>query len=915
MKLIAFFLAFATTFISFSQQATVSGTVTDNSAKMPVVGAKIILSPKHRAISDLDGNYSIKDVPFGEYEMIITMLSFDTVKVTIDVDKEDFVYAVMLGGSQEIEEMNVIGNLAQDRKTPVAVSTIGKRELTEELGSQDLPMILNSKPGVHATQQGGGDGDARISIRGFSQRNVGVMIDGVPVNDMENGWVYWSNWFGLDAITSQVQLQRGLGATKLALPSVGGTMNILTQNTGGKREIKVRQEYGSGTFLRTSLSYKSGTLKNGWGILFSGSYKQGDGWVDGLNTQGAFYYLKIQKKIGKHVLSLSGFGAPQKHGQRSYNQQIEYWDSQYATKNGVTDLDTTNMDNGVQYNQHWGYYTDSATGKTTVMNERLNQFHKPQVTLKDFWKVNEKLSWSNIAYVSIGRGGGQRYYGSSSTILRDDDGQIAWNEIEYNNKWISQFGMLIPTSDATYDDDLLKSSQILSASVNNHMWIGGLSQFDFKLNEKLKFSGGLDYRWYKGTHYTEVKNLLGGDYFVSNTNLNSQSDMKMVGDKIADGGKPYQNHRDGLVQWAGAFGQAEYSYGRWTAFVNLSGVTNGYKGIDYFQKRTIQVGDSLVEIGYSDTVVYDGRTITRETDGLEYSNTGWKWLYGGTLKAGANFNVTEKSNIFMNVGYLSRTPQYSNVVDNNTNEFFVEIENENIYAFELGYGYRSKKLSINANGYYTIWKNKPFPFGISVPDPNDPEEFVRANVNGMDALHMGVEVDASYRIFKKLTLEGMASIGDWTWQSSEEIDVLGTKFLINAKGVHVGDAAQSTFAGSIRFEPIKRAYVKLKYTYFDRYYSDFDPFSLTGPEATDEEGNGRESWQIPSYGIMSIHAGYRFKFEKSSLNIRANVFNVLNSLYISDATNNRNGSDFDANSAGVFVGQGTRFNISLGFQF
>ena len=65
------------------------------------------------------------------------------------------------------------------------------------------------------------------------------MIDGVPVNDMENGWVYWSNWFGLDAITSQVQVQRGLGATKLALPSVGGTMNILTQNnSGGKREIK-----------------------------------------------------------------------------------------------------------------------------------------------------------------------------------------------------------------------------------------------------------------------------------------------------------------------------------------------------------------------------------------------------------------------------------------------------------------------------------------------------------------------------------------------------------------------------------------------------------------------------------------------------------------------------------------------------
>ena len=155
----------------------------------------------------------------------------------------------------------------------------------------------------------------------------------------------------------------------------------------------------------------------------------------------------------------------------------------------------------------------------------------------------------------------------------------------------------------------------------------------------------------------------------------------------------------------------------------------------------------------------------------------------------------------------------------------------------------------------------------------------------------------------------MASVGDWTWQSTESVNVFGTQVEFDAKGVRVGDAAQSTYAGSIRYSPIKNGYVKVKYTFFDRYYSDFDPFSLQG-------GNGgRASWQIPSYGLMSAHAGYRFKFEKSSLNIRANVFNVLNTLYISDARNNRNGNDFDANSAGVFVGQGIRFNISLGFQF
>ena len=181
-------------------------------------------------------NYTIENVPFGEYNMTITMLSFDTMRVALTVDKADFNYEIILGGSQELEEVKVIGNLAQDRKTPVAVTTLGKKEIEEELGSQDLPMILNSKPGVHATQQGGGDGDARITIRGFSQRNVGVMIDGVPVNDMENGWVYWSNWFGLDAITSQVQVQRGLGATKLAMPL--GRWNNEHSNTEYRRETR-----------------------------------------------------------------------------------------------------------------------------------------------------------------------------------------------------------------------------------------------------------------------------------------------------------------------------------------------------------------------------------------------------------------------------------------------------------------------------------------------------------------------------------------------------------------------------------------------------------------------------------------------------------------------------------------------------
>ena len=199
---------------------------------------------------------------------------------------------------------------------------------------------------------------------------------------------------------------------------------------------------------------------------------------------------------------------------------------------------------------------------------------------------------------------------------------------------------------------------------------------------------------------------------------------------------------------------------------------------------------------------------TTASEGLMTSSTGWKWLFGGTVKAGANFNFTEKSNVFVNLGYLSRTPQYSNVVDNNKNEFFEEILNENIYAFELGYGFRSKQVSVNVNVYYTYWENKPFPYGVSVPDPQDPAEFVRANVNGMDALHMGAEVDVSYRINKKLSIEGMVSYGD----CNPITDDFGNEIIasFDAEGVHVGDAAQTQYGFSIRYEPTPNSYIKIR---------------------------------------------------------------------------------------------------------
>jgi outer membrane receptor for ferrienterochelin and colicin len=61
------------------------------------------------------------------------------------------------------------------------------------------------------------------------------MVNGQPVNSVEDGLVFWSNWSGMADVSQGIEVQRGLGASKLAISSVGGTINIITKTTEAKK--------------------------------------------------------------------------------------------------------------------------------------------------------------------------------------------------------------------------------------------------------------------------------------------------------------------------------------------------------------------------------------------------------------------------------------------------------------------------------------------------------------------------------------------------------------------------------------------------------------------------------------------------------------------------------------------------------
>lgn len=274
----------------FLMGKSVVGVVSDGDK--PLVGANIVIEGTNLGtVSGVDGVYEV-DVPLGDHNVVASFIGYSSVTqvVTVDSTSDVVVDFTLVIDAIAMSALEVLASRA-DETTPVAYTNVSKEEMEVRLGSQDIPMILNTTPSVYATGQGGGAGDARINVRGFNQRNVAVMINGVPQNDMENGWVYWSNWDGVADAAQSIQLQRGLSAVNLATPSIGGTMNIITDPAKYEKGGKFKQETGDGGFLKTTINYNTGLIGDKLALAGTIVRKTGDGIIDGNWTDAWAWYL------------------------------------------------------------------------------------------------------------------------------------------------------------------------------------------------------------------------------------------------------------------------------------------------------------------------------------------------------------------------------------------------------------------------------------------------------------------------------------------------------------------------------------------------------------------------------------------------------------------------------------------------
>ena len=846
-------------------QGKVSGIITDSESKSTLPGANVSVNGSQTAVvSDAEGKFTLS-VPTTSGQLVITYIGYEPQTINFNVASgltKNLGSIALISTANDLEEVVIIGkgviDLAKDRKTPIAVSTIKAADIQAKIGTSDITQTMVNTPSVYVAGQSGGFGDSRISVRGFQQDNTAFLLNGQPINGMEDGKMYWSNWSGLADIANAIQIQRGLGSSKLAISSVGGTVNFVTKATDLKEGGFTSAGVANDSYLKTTVAYNTGMSAKGWGASFMVSHWQGNGYNQGSNGIGQNYFLSVGYRANdKHSFNFLVTGAPQSHDQNFSKKISDY------------------QGFGRKYNNNYGYLN----GK--YLSERTNFYHKPVANFNWDYKINSKMDLSTVLYASWGRGGGTGNYGSSSNKkyvkqLNPYTGLLQDTYIDYDKIYSNNQAL-------TGASGNFSNSYLIRTSVNNHEWYGVVSNLKTKINDNLSLNVGLDLRTYKGTHYRQVANFVGLNEFTDNRRLRGDDDQQQ-GTAISqtvnqslpadpwnatfhsvDQDQKIDYDYSEKISYGGVFGQLEYSNSDFSAFFQGSVSNQMHQRFDRY--------DYLPQFEDSEKI----------------NNVGYN------VKAGASYKAGENHSFYVNAGYYDRQPYHDNIYLNFTNEVNPLTSNEKILGLEAGYNYKTRNFNASLNAFRTTWEDRVVSSSRTVSNAAGETigtttlafgDLVYKSDLGVKQVHTGLELDFTYKVTNDLDFRGFGSLanyeykGDAVSRQTDDNQNLLLETVKDVDGGKVGDAAQTTWGLGAKYQIFTRFSVDADWRNYDKLYSNV--------------GAVKDNLELPSYDLVDAGISYRMLVgprKKDSVVFRVNINNVFDEVYLSELSSNIKTSD------------------------
>ncbi len=848
-----FILAIST---STFAQLVISGQILDQETLTPIQHVNIRVEDQSGGCNSAsDGTFILKTNK-ANANLILTSIGYKQRTINLTNSKNPVELGVITLQPQpySLDEITINAGLKRESKLPVTISSISSRKIDNELGDRPLPLIMESIPGVFSIRNGGGSGDAKISIRGFQQENVSLLLNGIPINGEENGLVYWSNWLGLSNAAAEIQIQKGPGLANASARAIGGSVNIITRNAQKQKSGSLIFELSSYGNINTSIALNSGQLHNGWSTSLLLSFGSGPGWVDATYVKSWSYFFTAHKKINEnHNITITLLGAPQEHGQRT----LKLSNNEVTTK-------------GLKYNKDWGGFNGQ------IKNASVNFYHKPFLSINDDIIINSKNTLSTSAYVSVGYGGGRWSesfnYAPSIFSYRDYSGQVDWENIYENNA----------THEGSYtlENGETVSGYSLNVQTNflaSHVQTGIMVNFEHKINENLNFTSGIHYRYFNSFLREEIDELLGGMFFIEDyswslAGVAGRNQIKTVGDII-------RVDNNSIINYTVAYTQLVFNNNKINTYISINGNNNWYQRIDRF---------NYIENTTSDVVTKPGFDI----------------------RAGFLIKPNENQDLYINAAYISRAPYFKYVFGNFTNVVVKNIKNESIMTVELGYKLNWKYITANINGYITDRQNVSMLSNeyIQLDDNNQ----TRAMINGLNSLHKGVEFEMKTDIRNYFNIGGWLAISDFKWQNNVSATLFNDNNVavdtvnVFVDGLYIGGTAQQQLGIFTNFVILKTIYLKVEYLYFSKLYADFDPTNRNNPN------DHSQPFQLPSYGIINVYMGIPFNIGNHYGKLQINMYNLLNHTYI---VNGEDGTGHDLETFRGFWSFSRNLTFSLKYNF
>lgn len=361
---------------STADAVTVEGRVRDSRTGTVLSKATVSLSPiGWSAATDDSGQFHFDAVPPGPYSISASYVGYKPVKldVTLDGDRSQvnlLLDPTVLPG----EEVLITTTRVSSQTDAVAHSNLTREEIERDHRVEDVPMLLSRQPGAYAySDAGNGVGYSYLQIRGFDQRKISVLLNGVPQNDPETHQVYWVDMPDLLESASDIQVQRGVGASLYGASAAGGVVSIETDVFSQKPRLSLDLGYGSYATSKFKLEGKSGLLNGRYGVYGRFSRIQSDGyreqsWVDMWS-----YFVGVARYDGSLSNRFHVYGGPE-------NLHLAYLGVDAAT------LATNRRYNPLEY------------------EDETDTFSQPHYELLTDWAISDRWSLSNSLFYIQGDG-------------------------------------------------------------------------------------------------------------------------------------------------------------------------------------------------------------------------------------------------------------------------------------------------------------------------------------------------------------------------------------------------------------------------------------------------------------------------------------------------------------------------------